>query len=140
MHVTLRSSKAFGKFSLLRFETEIIRILERQANRWKVLIYERAVNGNHIHLAIRGKERRCIQNFFRSICGLIARLVTGAERGRKFGKFWDELIWSRIAEWGKAFHSLKAYVRQNYLEAHGLIPYQPRRRSNRAPGARAGPV
>jgi REP element-mobilizing transposase RayT len=132
IHVTLRSSRAKGALSLRRHKPKIERILELQSRRWGVRIYRSSINGNHIHLALRGQNRREIQNFFRSIAGLIARVVTKAQRGRPFGKFWDNVLWSRVVEWGRAFHTLTGYVFQNILEAEGLVPYVRRKGSHHA--------
>ena len=123
VHVTLKSSKAVGDFRLTRYRKEIQAILFAQAQRWNVKILERSINTNHIHMALFSKSRGSLQNFFRAVSGLIARKVTGAKKGRPFGRFWDEVIWSRIVEWGKALTTLIQYVQQNTLECLGLIPY-----------------
>lgn len=121
--MTLRSSKAVGKYRLTLHRKAIETILVTQAKRWDVTIYERSINSNHIHLAIRSKSRLGLQNFFRTIGALIARTVTGAKKGNPFGKFWDEVVWTRIVEWGKAFITLVNYVKKNILESTGTIPY-----------------
>jgi hypothetical protein len=83
------------------------------------------------------KTREGFQNFFRVLCGLLARKITGAERGKALKKrFFDLIIFSRIVEWGKAFRTMKNYVWKNQLEAEGLIFYTPRGKTKaRAPTA-----
>ena len=131
LHVTIRSTSAVGARSLLqpnhaRFIKEYLRT---QAKKWRVKVYEYSVNGNHLHLLVKTETRLGFQNFLRSFCGVVARKITKAERGRPFGKrFWDHTAWSRIVEWGKAFTHARRYVVQNQDEADGRIPYQPRRR------------
>ena len=129
LHVTLRSSKAIGRLSLLRHRKAIVELLKAQAERWGVRIFECSVNSNHIHLGLTGKTRCDLQNFFRTVSGLVARLVTQARRGKPFGKFWDELMWSRIAEWGRGFRTLQQYIQKNVLETAGIIPYERPRRN-----------
>lgn len=46
-------------------------------------------------------------------------------------KFWDGRPFTRLAEWGKAFEQLCAYVDMNRLEALGFISYQPRKGKRR---------
>src|ERR1043165_3876098 len=133
MHITLRSSEAVGGRSFRRFANLkfIEELLPRIAKRWGITLYKQSINGNHIHLALRTLTRRGLQNFLRIISGQIARFVTGARRGKPFGKrFWDLPAFSRIAEWGNAFKALKRYVEQNVWETLGLIPYQKRNQKN----------
>ena len=130
IHLTLRSSRAKGAWSLRRFKDGIRKLAEKVATRWGIKIYSLTVNGNHLHVVIRIGNRKCFQNFLRVFSGQVAMKVTGSKKGKpnRGGRFWDLLAWTRIAEWGKAFRALKGYVLQNELEAAGVIPYQPRKR------------
>lgn len=123
LHVVLRSSRAEGKLRLTLRKKEIEALLLAQSKRWQMRVYEQSVNSNHIHLAIRGRSRAALQNFFRSFAGLVARLVTRAEKGHPFGKFWDQIFWSRVIEWGRALTTLRGYIIRNVLESAGLIEY-----------------
>ena len=126
IHVTLRSSKAVGSRSLRRYQAQIHLIMGLQSSRWGVRVYRSSINGNHIHLVMRGKTRLGIQNFFRTFAGLTARLVADAKKGKPFGKFWDKTIWTRVAEWGQAFKALGNYVVRNVLESTSIIAYDRR--------------
>jgi REP element-mobilizing transposase RayT len=131
MHVTLRSTHATGKLSFLKKENaSLVKFLLSQlSKRHHVRVYRYAINGNHLHLLIQGQRREGIQNFFRVFSGQLAERLTKAQRGHAFhGKFWDNLLFSRIVEWGKAFTIVCKYILQNELEAHGLIPYSPRKK------------
>lgn len=128
IHIVYRSSKAKAKLSLLNFSRRIDKILAQQANKFGVTIYEKANSGNHLLLLIRGKRRDGIQKFYISTTSLIARMVTGARKGKKFGKFWDHLIYSRVlTSWKREFLGVKDYLVQNTLETLGLVKYQPRK-------------
>ncbi|MDZ4660092.1 MAG: transposase [Pseudomonadota bacterium] len=127
LHVVLRSEKAKGRLSLRNHQTAINKILKRFAEKSRVSIYQKAIVGNHIHLLIRAKTRKEIQNFFRTIAALIARHVTNARKGKPFGRFWSYLIFSRLlSSWGKEFEKVRAYIVKNTLEATGMMPYVPR--------------
>ncbi|MDZ4660384.1 MAG: transposase [Pseudomonadota bacterium] len=128
LHVVLRSDRAKGKLSLLNHQFFINKCLGRFAGKFNISIYEKAIVGNHIHLLIRGKERKNIQDFFRTIASLIARHITKARRGHQFGKFWSYLLFSRLLNsWKREFSQVKNYIVKNTLEALGRIRYIPRK-------------
>ena len=130
IHLTLRSSYAVGGYSFrTKRNREFISALVRSLSRkWGIRIYEFSINSNHLHFAVRALTRKGFQNFLRTLGSQIATFVTGARKGKPFGKrFFDLPAFTRIAHWGKAFERLKAYVIQNVLEASGVISYQPRK-------------
>jgi len=81
IHLVMRSTKARGAHSFLRFHLAIKRIIDNQARRHGIQVYRLANAGNHLHLMIRCCSRRAYTRFIRSISGLIARLVLQKERG-----------------------------------------------------------
>jgi REP element-mobilizing transposase RayT len=137
MHVTLRAEEAKGAKSFLRHKNLVTSLLRRLSREWCVRVYHYSINSNHLHLVVMPKTREGFQNFFRVLTGLLARKITGAERGKALKKrFFDLIIFSRIVEWGKAFRTMKNYVWKNQLEAEGLISYTPRGKTKaRAPTA-----
>lgn len=131
IHLVLRSSHAKGPLSLILYSKWIRELLGRLTRRWGIVLYEFSCNSNHLHLLIRAKSREGFGHFLRAFAGAVAMKVTGACKGKPFGKrFWDTLAFSRLAEWGKSFRALKKYVIRNSLEALGVIPYQPRQRKS----------
>ena len=87
-----------------------------------------------MHLLIRAKLREDYVRFIRTVTGLIARLVSGAQRGlplkeRFRGKFWDARPFTRIVNFEKKeFETVKRYLLKNTLETIGWIPYISRSR------------
>ena len=83
-----------------------------------------------MHLSVKGLSRQGLQNFFRVVAGHIAQeilrqypLKAGtAPRSRKPQprKFWDDLIFSRIVEWGRDFKNVCRYILHNTIEAESL--------------------
>ena len=57
----------------MRHRPLIDRILAKAQKRFQVRVYEKGVVSNHIHLAVRGKSRIGLQNFFRVVAGQIAQ-------------------------------------------------------------------
>ncbi len=144
MHLVLRSSMAKGQWSFLKKEKKIKDIILKNAKASGIKIYRFANAGNHLHLIILPQSRKGFQTFVRAISGIIAREITGSQRGgteRGFNNsgplekvselsFWDKRPFTRIIEWGNEFRSLTGYLDQNSLEAWGFIPFKPRRRPN----------
>jgi hypothetical protein len=122
LHVTMRSTRAKGSLSMLsgRNAKTIARLQERLARRFHIRVLRSANVGNHLHLLIRGRTRVEIQRFFRAFAGSVAREITGARKGRAFGKFWDELLYSKVVEWGRQLSRTLDYVFMNELEAAGV--------------------
>jgi hypothetical protein len=118
MHVVLHASRAKGDWSMLRLQNEraIKRIIWTAAANHGIRVYQFANVGNHLHLLVKTRTRQGFQDFARTISALIARAVTGAKKGNPVGKFWDELLYSKVLEWGRVFFNAKYYVIQNELE------------------------
>jgi REP element-mobilizing transposase RayT len=121
LHVVLRSSRATGAQSLKRFDRKISEILNRQCEIHGVRVYERANAGNHLHFVLRAPSRRALRAFLKAVCGLVARKVTGCERGAPgVSRFWDARPFSRVVAWGRDFAGIKNYVHLNRVEALGF--------------------
>jgi REP element-mobilizing transposase RayT len=119
LYLALRSSRARGKWSLLRGSTEsrIQQILTELSHRHGVKVFEYANGGDQIHLLLRARSRPGFQAFLRAFAGLTARLVTGAKKGKPSGKFWDALTYSRVLAWGKEFDRMRELVGKGDLDA-----------------------
>ena len=125
----MRSEKAVGSLSFHRGNRRerILEILKKYAEKFHVKIHQSTVNTNHVHLAVEATQKVDLQNFIRTVTGLIARLVTGAKKGANLeGRFWTKLIYSRLLRSGRELWNLWKYIRKNDLESRGLIPYTPR--------------
>lgn len=136
MHLTLRSSQAKGEKSFLASQKRRLLIdkkIREVANKFGVSVYKIAIVGNHIHILLRATYRRGFVSFLRSITGVIARIVLGAERGRAklagAARFWDQRPWTRVIAWMRDFANVKKYVQQNFNEAMGFTPYKPRKQA-----------
>ncbi len=131
LHITMRSSQAVDERSMLHPKrARIIKnIVYKAALRRGVVIKKYVCVGNHLHLLIQTKARRMIharpalRAFLREVGGLIARVMTGAEKGRPLSalavgqKFWDHLAWSRVVEWGRDLLGVGRYFLKNEYDA-----------------------
>jgi len=119
IHIVLKSSRAVGAHSMQRAQhrAAVSAILYKQAKKFFVQIRGYENVGNHLHLEVRATARKEFQQFLKSITCLIARKVTGARRGVKFGKFWDYLAFTRVLKTYTELEILRRYFFANRLEA-----------------------
>jgi REP element-mobilizing transposase RayT len=120
IHLVLKSDKARGPLS---FKTPINKIaiqgiLKAKARKFGVKIADQANVGNHIHLKVKIHSRELFQKFLISVTGLIARTVTGARKGKAFGRFWNELAFTRVLQSYTEELWLNGYFIANRLEAN----------------------
>ncbi len=122
MHLVLRAEKARGPLSLLArsHAASVRRILMAVSRRHRVRVLESANVGNHLHLLIQAQTREGFANFLRRFSCEVALAVTGARKGRAFGRFWTGLAFSRIVEWGRALETVRHYIALNELEGRGI--------------------
>ena len=119
MHLVLRSERARGGWSMRKHQTKIREALRACVLRSGVRVYEFANVGSHLHLLVRARRREAFQRFLRTFAGIVARIVTGARRGRPLrgGPFWSALAWSRVVAWGRDYWGVRHYVFRNRIEA-----------------------
>jgi REP element-mobilizing transposase RayT len=119
IHLTLHSQRARGAWSLLGHRQSVREALRACALRNGIKVYDFANVGTHVHLLVRARRRRDFQAFLRSFAGIVARVVTGAKRGRPLrgGAFWSALAWSRIVTWGRDYFGVLHYIFRNRIEA-----------------------
>jgi REP element-mobilizing transposase RayT len=117
-HLTLKSNKAKGALSLSTFKNTILvkAIIKKQASKHGIEISDYVNMGNHLHLKVKPTTRKGFQSFLKSTTAMIARAVTGAKKGFKFGKFWDGLAYTRVIESGYELFQLKGYFQANRVE------------------------
>ncbi len=115
LHVVLSSKRAKGAWSLehRRNRSRISGMMYTYAERFKVKVLQARIEGGRIHLLVRARDRKALADFLRVLAGRVAVVVSGAKRNvKKVGKFWDELCWSRLVNWGREFHHAMNVVRE----------------------------
>lgn len=123
MHIVLKSKHTKGsKNFLYKSNREAIdRIIQSQAKKWDIRLYRYENVGNHLHILLRTSHRVWLKAFLRSITGLIARHILGAQRGAaKRIQFWDARPFSRIVTWGRDYKAMGKYLNKNQLQAIGF--------------------
>ncbi|MES2856153.1 MAG: transposase, partial [Bdellovibrionota bacterium] len=120
--LTMKATKAKGRLSMGSHKNRAVvdRLLEKSVKRTKAKVHRFANVGNHLHLLVSFPSRDALKRFLRTFSGEVARAITGARRGKPFGKFWDALAHSRVIIGRKAYLAIDRYIFANQLEAgHG---------------------
>lgn len=119
IHLVLKSDKAKNKLSFLAPKNQLFveATLKAKARKFGVRIAEFVNVGNHLHLKIKIASRVTFQSFLRSVTTLIARFITKAKRGQKFGRFWQGLAFTRVLRTSLEELRLKGYLEANRREA-----------------------
>lgn len=122
MHLVLRSRRAKGEWSMMHYDHQcaIVEVLQRAAKRHRVRVHRFANVGNHLHAVIQAARRQDIQNFLRAFAGAVALAVTKSKKGAASGKFWDDLAFTRIIDWGRDWKNMLVYLDKNLWEGLGL--------------------
>lgn len=119
LHVTLRSLKARGRYSLLNIQNKvwIEKLVRALGQKWNVRIQEYANSGNHLHIAVYARSRSDFQAFLRILAGQVSMHVWGGKKGDANGKFWDSIPYTRIVSWGRELLKVRKYIVLNNLES-----------------------
>lgn len=124
MHITLKSDRAKGRYSMLNHDRHIRLLIEKQARLAGIKLYDFVNVGNHIHILAQFHNRILYRRFIRSITGLIARKVLAAERGSASlngKKFWTYRPYSKIIHAGKRhYQNVRNYMAKNRAELFGV--------------------
>lgn len=115
-HVVFKSSKAKGDLSFYRHKVMVQSLMKEKAKKFYIEILDFVNMGNHLHIKARFKDRRRFQQFLKSYSALLARKITKARKGHRFGKFWDGLVYTRVLLSRIEELGLKAYFEGNHIE------------------------
>lgn len=115
-HLVLKSSKAKGELSFYNHKVLVHALMKDKARKFFVEILDFVNMGNHLHLKVKFKDPIRFQKFLKSYTALLARMITGASRGRPFGKFWDGLAYTRVLTSAFEELGLRGYFEGNHRE------------------------
>ncbi len=115
-HLVLKSSKAEKNLSFYKHKKLVHALMKEKAKKFFVEILDFVNMGNHLHLKVRFKDPKRFQQFLKSYTALLARKITGAKKGNKFGKFWDGLAYTRVLQSKIEELGLRAYFEGNHRE------------------------
>ncbi|NDG85857.1 MAG: hypothetical protein EBX52_12590 [Proteobacteria bacterium] len=115
LHLVLSSDRARGRWALShrKNHARVQAMAYTFAARFKVKLHAVRVAGGRIHLLAKAADRKNLADFLRVLAGRVAVVVTGAKKGvKRIGKFWNELCWSKLLNWGRDFHEALHLIRK----------------------------
>jgi REP element-mobilizing transposase RayT len=115
-HVVFKSSKAQGPLSFYTHKHLVHSLLKQKTKKFFVEVLDFVNMGNHLHLKMRFQDKKRFQQFLKSFSALVARKITGAKKGFKFGRFWDGLVYTRIILSSFEELGLKGYFEANHRQ------------------------
>lgn len=115
-HLVLKSSKAQGRLSFYAHKKLVHGPLKQKAGKFFVEILDFVNMGNHLHMKVRFKDAQRFQQFVKSYTALLARMITGARKGKPFGRFWDGLAYTRVLTSKLEVFGLRIYFEGNHRE------------------------
>jgi REP element-mobilizing transposase RayT len=115
-HVVFKSSKAKGELSFYKHKDLVSSLLKAKSKKFFIEILDWVNMGNHLHLKVRFKDRARMGQFLKSFSATLARSITGARRGDRYGKFWDGLVYTRVLTSKLEELSLRGYFEGSHRE------------------------
>jgi hypothetical protein len=80
--------------------------------------------GNHFHLKLKIINRKNFGKYLKSVTSLIARSVTGAKKGKPFGRFWQGLAYTRVLKTALEELSLEGTLKQIALKRQSQFRFE----------------
>ena len=121
LHLVLRSDRARGPKSLLKYDSVVRKVIAKLALRHGVRVYRIVNAGNHLHITLKLSKQFLWHGFISGITGSIARAV-GFQRDSTKQGFWNSRPFTRVLAWGRDYNIVKDYHTLNQLEAEGAVP------------------
>lgn len=121
MHVILKSEQAKGLCSFINHRSALEVALSKISEKFRVRIYDKSVNNNHIHIIARFKTRADYKAWIRMLAAEIVRII--ARRMKKpLKNFFTFRPYTKIISWGRQFEAGLNYIILNQMEYFGLRP------------------
>ena len=121
MHLVLRSDRARGPKSLLKYDRVVRSVIGKLASRHGVRIYRIVNAGNHLHITLKLSKQFLWHGFISGLTGGIARVLQYKRENSKQG-FWNSRPFTRLISWGRDYDIVKDYHTLNQLESDGVVP------------------
>lgn len=115
-HVVLKSSKAKNHLSFYKHKKLVSFLLKEKSQKFFIEIIDWVNMGNHLHLKVKFKDPKRMGQFLKAFTAMLARKITGAKKGNKFGKFWDGLAYTRVLLSKYEELGLKGYFEANHRQ------------------------
>ncbi len=122
MHLVLRSDRARGPKSLLKYDSVVKAVISKLARRHGVRVYRIVNAGNHLHITLKLSKQFLWRGFISGVTGGVARAVDFKRDENSKQGFWNSRPFTRVIAWGRDYNVVKDYHVLNQLEADGVVP------------------
>ena len=122
MHLVLRSDRAKGAKSLLKYDAVVRKVIAKIAGRHGVRVYRIVNAGNHLHITLKLSKQFLWKGFISGITGGIARALGFKRDENSKQGFWNSRPFTRAIAWGRDYNVVKDYHVLNQLEVDGVVP------------------
>ena len=122
MHLVLRSDRARGPKSLLKYDAVVRAVIAKLALRHGVRVYRIVNAGNHLHITLKLSKQFLWHGFISGVTGGIARALGFKRDPSTRQGFWNSRPFTRVIAWGRDYNVVKDYHVLNQLEADGAVP------------------
>ena len=99
---------------------QIEKLIRGEASRFKIKLFNVALNWSHVHLLIRIPNRKSYVGFVRSLNSKLVRLLSSVLK-KNMTKIFTLRPYTKILTWGKQFEIVIDYHFLNQQEARGLV-------------------
>lgn len=121
IHLVLKSKKAKGRLAFVNHRSHLEKCISIISKRYGVIIYEKALNFNHIHMVLRLKSIDSYHAWIRILTAEIVKILS--ERTRSdLKEFFTHRPYTKIISWGRQFKAAINYQILNQMEVVGLRP------------------
>jgi hypothetical protein len=121
LHLILKSEKARGSLSFINHRFALELALSKVASQFKIKIYDKSVNNDHIHMVILFKSKEAYKSFIRVLSAEIVRIISKKTK-TPLKDFFTQRPYTKILSWGKQLNITLEYQILNQMEYFGLRP------------------
>ena len=122
MHLVLRSDRARGAKSLLKYDHVVRNVIAKLASKHGVRIYRIVNAGNHLHITLKLSKQFLWHGFISGVTGGIPRALGFKRDENSKQGFWNSRPFTRMIAWGRDYNVVKDYHVLNQLEVDGVVP------------------
>jgi hypothetical protein len=107
----------------------VTRIIQVQAKKFNIKLYDMALNWSHAHMAMMLKHREDYNRFIRAVTSALANYFR--KKRPELNTILDLRPYTKILTWGRQFRNVLEYIVLNQMEAMGLVCGKKKRNLNR---------
>lgn len=121
MHFVFKSDNARNGLAFVKYQKQVIELINNISRVYGIKVYDLAVNFNHIHCVVKLSNCDMYKKWIRHLTSAIVSMMVQFTK-MNLTKFFTLRPYSRIITWGRQFKTVINYQILNQLEVVGLRP------------------